>query len=66
MVLKSIDDEESLQGKNQLEIAKIVQQLSEIRKNELDDVKHKRIYLNGLVEESKQVLERFDRSIEAR
>ncbi len=47
-----------------MEIAEKIGELEDGRKSDLEDVKRKRLFFNGLIEESNLVLKRFDQSIE--
>ena len=62
----NIEKEKNIKEQREKEIAERIRELSDIRQAELENIKTKRIFLNGLVEESNIVLERFHRSIEDR
>ena len=62
-VLNNIENEKSIEEKNESEIAEKIRELSEIRKCESEDVKNKTMHLQSLIGESNTILDHFDRSI---
>jgi hypothetical protein len=64
--LKEIEKERNEKENSEAEIARNLHDLSKIRESELEQVGINRTLLNGFVDESKTVLNRFYQSIEDR